>query len=65
MYRIGQIFWYTLEGRLKRQCHWGGITGMRKYSSTINVKYALSSASAFQKSGFIGGMSKKYQVMLT
>lgn len=60
---LGQIFWYTLEGRDKE----GNVTGgwdlheLRSIQD-YNVKYALSSASGVSEVASIGGFVQEYQV---
>ena len=60
---LGQVFWYTLEGRDKE----GNITGgwdLNELRSTQDfyVKYALSSASGVSEVSSIGGYVQEYQV---
>ncbi|PHS07307.1 MAG: cation transporter [Kordia sp.] len=60
---LGQIFWYTLEGRDKN----GNVTGgwdLHELRSIQNyqVKYALSSASGVSEVASIGGYVQEYQV---
>ncbi|MCM4153518.1 AcrB/AcrD/AcrF family protein [Arenibacter sp. N53] len=60
---LGQIFWYTLEGRDKD----GNVTGgwdLQELRSIQDyfVKYALSSASGVSEVASIGGYVKEYQV---
>ncbi len=60
---LGQIFWYTLEGRDKD----GNVTGgwdLHKLRSIQDyyVKYALSSASGVSEVASIGGYVQEYQV---
>jgi copper/silver efflux system protein len=60
---LGQIFWYTLEGRDKK----GNVTGgwdLQELRSIQDyyVKYALSSASGVSEVASIGGYVKEYQV---
>jgi Cu(I)/Ag(I) efflux system membrane protein CusA/SilA len=60
---LGQIFWYTLEGRDKE----GNVTGgwdlqeMRSIQDYY-VKYGLASASGVSEVASIGGYVKEYQV---
>ncbi|NQY28624.1 MAG: efflux RND transporter permease subunit [Flavobacteriaceae bacterium] len=60
---LGQIFWYTLEGRDKN----GNVTGgwdlheLRSIQD-YQVKYALSSASGVSEVASIGGYVQEYQV---
>ncbi len=60
---LGQIFWYTLEGRDEQ----GNVTGgwdLHELRSIQDyyVKYALSSASGVSEVASIGGFVKEYQV---
>src|SRR5690606_6523395 len=60
---LGQIFWYTLEGRDKE----GNVTGgwdLQELRSIQDyyVKYALSSASGVSEVASIGGYVQEYQV---
>ena len=60
---LGQIFWYTLEGRDKN----GNVTGgwdLQELRSIQDyyVKYALSSASGVSEVASIGGYVQEYQV---
>lgn len=60
---LGQIFWYTLEGRDEN----GNVTGgwdLQELRSIQDyyVKYALSSASGVSEVASIGGHVKEYQV---
>ncbi len=60
---LGQIFWYTLEGRDKD----GNVTGgwdLHELRSIQDyyVKYALSSASGVSEVASIGGFVQEYQV---
>src|SRR6056297_159754 len=60
---LGQIFWYTLEGRDKD----GNVTGgwdLQELRSVQDyyVKYALSSASGVSEVASIGGFVQEYQV---
>jgi Cu(I)/Ag(I) efflux system membrane protein CusA/SilA len=60
---LGQIFWYTLEGRDKN----GNVTGawdLQELRSIQDyyVKYALSSASGVSEVASIGGYVKEYQI---
>jgi Cu(I)/Ag(I) efflux system membrane protein CusA/SilA len=60
---LGQIFWYTLEGRDEN----GRVTGgwdLQELRSIQDyyVKYALSSASGVSEVASIGGYVKEYQV---
>lgn len=60
---LGQIFWYTLEGRDKE----GNVTGgwdLQELRSVQDyyVKYALSSASGVSEVASIGGFVQEYQV---
>jgi Cu(I)/Ag(I) efflux system membrane protein CusA/SilA len=60
---LGQIFWYTLEGRDKD----GNVTGgwdlheLRSIQD-YNVKYALSSANGVSEVASIGGYVQEYQI---
>ncbi|MCK0177675.1 efflux RND transporter permease subunit [Flavobacteriaceae bacterium S0862] len=60
---LGQIFWYTLEGRDKQ----GNVTGgwdLQELRSVQDyyVKYGLSSASGVSEVASIGGYVKEYQI---
>lgn len=60
---LGQIFWYTLEGRDKN----GNVTGgwdLQELRSIQDyyVKYALSSASGVSEVASIGGYVQEYQI---
>ncbi|QDO94198.1 efflux RND transporter permease subunit [Formosa sediminum] len=60
---LGQLFWYTLEGRDKD----GNVTGgwnLQELRSTQDyfVKYGLSSASGVSEVASIGGYVQEYQV---
>ncbi|MFD1613719.1 efflux RND transporter permease subunit [Gelatiniphilus marinus] len=60
---LGQIFWYTLEGRDEN----GNVTGGWDLQELRNiqdyyVKYALSSASGVSEVASIGGYVQEYQV---
>ena len=60
---LGQIFWYTLEGRDEE----GNVTGgwdLQELRSIQDyyVKYALSSASGVSEVSSIGGYVKEYQI---
>ncbi len=60
---LGQIYWYTLEGRDQD----GNVTGgwdLQELRSIqdFTVKYALSSASGVSEVASIGGFIKEYQV---
>ena len=60
---LGQIFWYTLEGRDKN----GNVTGgwdLQELRSIQDyyVKYALSSASGVSEVASVGGYVQEYQV---
>ena len=60
---LGQIFWYTLEGRDKD----GNVTGgwdLQELRSVQDyyVKYALSSASGVSEVASIGGFVQEYQI---
>ncbi|WP_416441696.1 efflux RND transporter permease subunit [Leeuwenhoekiella sp. A16] len=60
---LGQIYWYTLEGRDKD----GNVTGgwdLQELRSIQDyyVKYALSSASGVSEVASIGGFQKEYQI---
>ena len=60
---LGQIFWYTLEGRDKN----GNVTGgwdLHELRSVQDyyVKYALSSASGVSEVASIGGYVQEYQI---
>jgi len=60
---LGQIFWYTLEGRDQE----GNVTGgwdLHELRSIQDyyVKYALSSASGVSEVASIGGFVKEYQI---
>ncbi|WP_459211562.1 efflux RND transporter permease subunit [Aquimarina rhabdastrellae] len=60
---LGQIFWYTLEGRDKQ----GNVTGgwnleeLRSIQD-YDVKYALATASGVSEVASIGGYVKEYQI---
>ncbi|WP_330441471.1 efflux RND transporter permease subunit [Flavobacterium sp. C4GT6] len=63
---LGQIFWYTLEGRDKE----GNVTGgwdLQELRSIQDyyVKYALASASGVSEVASIGGYVKEYQIDVT
>ncbi|ANW95571.1 cation transporter [Wenyingzhuangia fucanilytica] len=60
---LGQVFWYTLEGRDQD----GNVTGgwnLQELRSTQDyyVKYALSSASGVSEVASIGGYVQEYQI---
>lgn len=60
---LGQIFWYTLEGRDEK----GNVTGgwdLQELRSIQDyyVKYALSSASGVSEVASIGGFVQEYQI---
>lgn len=60
---LGQIFWYTLEGRDKN----GKVTGGWDLQETRSaqdylVKYALASASGVSEVASIGGYVREYQI---
>ena len=60
---LGQIFWYTLEGRDEK----GSVTGgwdLQELRSILDyyVKYALSSANGVSEVASIGGYVQEYQV---
>ncbi|MBE7697753.1 efflux RND transporter permease subunit [Tenacibaculum finnmarkense] len=60
---LGQIFWYTIEGRNKQ----GDVTGgwdLHEIRSVQDyyVKYALSSASGVSEVASIGGYVQEYQI---
>ncbi|WP_369047619.1 efflux RND transporter permease subunit [Tenacibaculum sp. UWU-22] len=60
---LGQIFWYTLEGRDEK----GNVTGgwdLHELRSVQDyyIKYALSSASGVSEVASIGGYEQEYQV---
>ena len=60
---LGQIFWYTLEGRDEK----GNVTGgwdLQELRSIQDyyVKYALSSANGVSEVASIGGYVKEYQI---
>ena len=60
---LGQVFWYTLEGRDKD----GNVTGgwdLQELRTTQDyyVKYALSSASGVSEVASIGGYVQEYQI---
>ena len=60
---LGQIFWYTLEGRDQKGIVTGGwdLQELRSIQDYY-VKYALSSASGVSEVASIGGYVKEYQV---
>ena len=60
---LGQIFWYTLEGRDKNNNVTGGwdLHELRSIQDYY-VKYALSSASGVSEVASIGGYVQEYQV---
>src|SRR5210317_1071880 len=60
---LGQIFWYTLEGRDEQGNVTGG-WGLQELRSIQDyyVKYALSSASGVSEVASIGGYVQEYQV---
>ena len=60
---LGQIFWYTLEGRDKNGNPTGGwdLQELRSAQDWI-VKYALLSADGVSEVGSIGGFVKEYQI---
>lgn len=60
---LGQVFWYTLEGRDKQ----GNVTGgwdLQELRSVQDfyVKYALNSATGVSEVASIGGFVKEYQI---
>lgn len=60
---LGQVFWYTLEGRDEK----GNVTGGWDLQELRSIqdyyaKYALSSASGVSEVASIGGFVKEYQV---
>lgn len=63
---LGQIFWYTLEGRdPKTGCPTGGWDPEELRSvQDYYVKYGLSSAEGVAEVGSIGGFVREYQVEL-
>jgi Cu(I)/Ag(I) efflux system membrane protein CusA/SilA len=62
---LGQIFWYTLEGRDTSGNAVGGWDPQELRSiQDFNVKYALSSASGVSEVASIGGFVQEYQVDL-
>ena len=60
---LGQIFWYTLEGRDENNKVTGGwdLQELRSLQDYY-VKYALSSASGVSEVSSIGGYVKEYQI---
>ncbi|AJR02316.1 efflux RND transporter permease subunit [Siansivirga zeaxanthinifaciens] len=60
---LGQIFWYTLEGRDKNGTVTGGwdLQELRSIQDYY-VKYALSSASGVSEVASIGGYVQEYQI---
>jgi len=60
---LGQVFWYTLEGRDKKGQVTGGwdLNELRSIQDYY-VKYALSSASGVSEVASIGGFVQEYQV---
>lgn len=60
---LGQIFWYTLEGRDEKGMVTGGwdLQELRSIQDYY-VKYALSSAAGVSEVSSIGGYVKEYQV---
>lgn len=60
---LGQVFWYTLEGRDKEGKVTGGwdLNDLRSIQDYY-VKYALSSASGVSEVASIGGFVQEYQV---
>ncbi len=60
---LGQVFWYTLEGRDKDGNPAGGWDPQELRSlQDFYVKYALTSASGVSEVASIGGFIKEYQV---
>lgn len=60
---LGQIFWYTLEGRDKEGKPTGGWDPQELRSiQDFQVKYALTSASGVSEVASIGGHVKEYQI---
>lgn len=60
---VGQVFWYTLEGRDKE----GNVTGgwdlsELRTAQDWNVRYALMSAEGISEVASIGGFQKEYQI---
>ncbi|HEX3018973.1 MAG TPA: efflux RND transporter permease subunit [Chitinispirillaceae bacterium] len=60
---LGQVFWYTLEGRDEK----GNVTGgwdLQELRSTQDwlVRYALSSAEGVSEVASVGGFVKEYQI---
>ncbi len=62
---LGQIFWYTIEGRDENDNPTGG-WGLDKLRSVQDyfVRYALSSASGVSEVASIGGFVKEYQIQI-
>ncbi len=62
---LGQIFWYTIEGRDKEGNPTGewGLDKLRSIQDYF-VKYALSSANGVSEVASIGGFVKEYQIQL-
>jgi len=60
---LGQIFWYTLEGRDKNGIKVGGwdLHDLRSIQD-FHVKYALNAAEGVSEVASIGGYVKEYQV---
>ena len=60
---LGQIFWYTLEGRDPQGKPTGGWSlGELRSIQDYYVKYALSSASGVSEVASIGGFVQEYQI---
>lgn len=60
---LGQIFWYTLEGRDERGNPTGGwdLDELRTIQDW-NVRYALMSAGGVSEAASVGGFVKEYQI---
>jgi Cu(I)/Ag(I) efflux system membrane protein CusA/SilA len=63
---LGQIFWYTLEGRnpATGQPNGGWNPQELKTIQDFNVKYALTAAEGVSEVASVGGYTKEYQVDL-
>jgi len=61
---LGQVYWYTLEGRDPKTCKPAGGWDPQELRTVQDyyVKYALSSASGVSEVASIGGFVKEYQV---
>jgi len=62
---LGQIFWYTIEGRDEKGQPTGG-WGLEKLRSIQDyfVKYALASSNGVSEVASIGGFVKEYQIQV-